>query len=43
MLEEEILALKRNDRQSIKFLDDLGGAKQTQLFSRKTQLAADYL
>ena len=29
MLEVEILALKRNDRQSIKFLDDLGGAKQT--------------
>jgi hypothetical protein len=29
MLEEEILALKRNDHQSIKFLDDVGGAKQT--------------
>ena len=43
MLEVETLALKRNDRLIIKFLDDSGGAKQAQLFSRKTQLAADYL
>ena len=29
MLEVEILALKRNDHQSIQSLDDVGGAKQS--------------
>jgi hypothetical protein len=36
MLEVKILAPERNNRRNIKFLDDLGGAKQTQLFSGKS-------
>lgn len=34
--EVKILAPERNNRRNIKFLDDLGGAKQTQLFSGKS-------